>query len=103
VLDITAVKEPLLETVFHVVDGFGDRDLLEEELCRTEIRRKLTRVEVSRIFVEESLVCKEAGSIWKRCGRSFSLSHKLTFTPSWWKYLSALFENNDERERESND
>jgi hypothetical protein len=72
--------------VFHAVDGFGDRDLPEEELCR--------------IFVEESLLCKEAGSIWKRCGMSFSLSHKLTFTPSWWKYLSALFDNNDERERE---
>jgi hypothetical protein len=26
----------LLETVFHAVDGFGDRDLAEEELCRTE-------------------------------------------------------------------
>jgi hypothetical protein len=35
----------LLETVFHAVDGFGDRDLAEEELCRTETRRELTRVE----------------------------------------------------------
>jgi hypothetical protein len=44
-------------------------------------------------------MCKEAGSIWKRCDRSFSLSHKLTFTGSWWKYLSALFEKIDEGER----
>jgi hypothetical protein len=35
----------LLETVFHAVYCFGDRDLAEEELCRTENRHERTRVE----------------------------------------------------------
>jgi hypothetical protein len=49
-----------VETVFHAVDGFGDRYLAEEELCRTKPGVNLRG---SRIFVEESLMCKEAGSI----------------------------------------